>query len=187
MNEQEIDHLVLRVKRNDHPAFDELVHAIRKDLRIFLSAHASSVDMVEEVLQATLVACYENIGKYEPRGTFLSWAKGIGRNLLMRELEARRRYVNAEDLTLERMIVESSLAAAAPGSEERADATAERLRNCLDKLPDVSRALIEKRYYRKTALRALAKALDRTETWTAVTLFRIREALRQCMETEAAK
>jgi RNA polymerase sigma-70 factor (ECF subfamily) len=139
--------------------------------------------MVEEVLQATLVTCYENIGKYELRGTFLSWVKGIGRNLLLKELHARARYVTAEQQVLEQILVKSALAAAERDRDARQERV-ERLQHCIEKLPEESRHLIQKRYFERLSIRELARSLNRTETWTAVTLFRIRESLRACMAGE---
>jgi RNA polymerase sigma-70 factor, ECF subfamily len=185
MTEQELDRVVQRVQQGDREAFTEVVFAIRRELRIFLSAHASSIDMVEEVLQATLVTCYENIGKYELRGTFLSWTKGIGRNLLLKELHARARYVTAENDVLERIVVEAALANA-ERDEGRQQDLVERLRHCIEKLPDPSRKLIERRYFERTTVKQLAQTLNRTESWTAVTLFRIRDVLRSCMGEEVA-
>jgi RNA polymerase sigma-70 factor, ECF subfamily len=183
VNEQELDAVVARVQQGDRNAFTELVFAVRKELRIFLSAHATSIDMVEEVLQNTLVTCYENIGKYELRGTFLSWVKGIGRNLLLKELHARSRYVVVENDVLERIVVDAALASA-DKAEGRQQDMVERLRQCIDKLPDPSRQLVNRRYFERTTVRDLAQSLNRTESWAAVTLFRIREALRVCMAGE---
>ena len=184
MDEQELDQVVARVQEGEKNAFGEVVFAVQREVRIFLSAHASSTDMVEEVLQATLVACYENIAKYERRGTFLSWIKGIGRNLLLKELKARSRYVAAEADTLERIVVEDALASS--GGEDREREYVEKLRLCLEKLPDVSRQLVGRRYYDRQTVKEIAEGLRRTETWAAVTLFRIRETLRLCMTEEAA-
>lgn len=183
MSETELDDLVKEVQMGDRDAFAELVYAIRKEVRIFLSAHASSIDMVEEVLQSTLVTCYENIQKYELRGTFLSWVKGIGRNLLLKELHARARYVTAENDVLERVVVEAALESAQGADREQE--YVERLRRCLGELPEHSMSLIHQRYFDRLTVREIARRLNRTESWAAVTIFRIREALRNCMTKEA--
>lgn len=182
MNEAELDQLVQRVQEGDRDAFSEVVFAIRKELRIFLSAHASSIDMIDEVLQSTLVACYENIGKYERRGTFLSWTKGFARNLLLKEVKARARHVSPDEDVLDRIVIESSVASTQ--SQEREEASVERLRHCLTLLPEESQKLIRERYFNRMSVRDLARLNHRTETWTAVALFRIRDLLRECMMKE---
>ena len=183
MNEDELDQLVLRVQNGDRDAFAEVVFAIRRELRIFLSAHASSIDMVEEVLQSTLVTAYENIGKYERRGTFISWTKGIARNLLLKELHARSRYVTSDGDLIEQIVVHAALESA-QGKDHEED-YAEKLRACLKQLPEISHRLIQQRYFDGMSVKAIAKLTDRTETWTAVALFRIRDLLRKCMMKEA--
>jgi RNA polymerase sigma-70 factor (ECF subfamily) len=184
MNAQELDRIVARVQNGDREAFAELVFEVRKELRIFLSAHASSIDMVEEVLQSTLVTAYEIIGRYELRGTFLSWLKGIGRNLLLKELHARARYVTAEEDVLERIIVEAAVDSTR--ADDRELEYVERLRQCLTELPDDARKLVQQRYYHGMHVKDMARLLGKTETSVAVALFRIRETLRAAMLKEVA-
>lgn len=184
MNETELDQLVERVQNGDRDAFAEVVFAIRKELRIFLSAHASSIDMVEEVLQHTLVVGYENLAKYERRGTFLSWTKGIARNLMLKELKARSRYVAPDEDALDRIVLEAAMHTMQ--AQNREEAYVEHLRHCLAKLPDESRELIQQRYFNKLSIRDLARQGQRTETWVAVALHRIRDILRVCMMKEVA-
>ena len=184
MNENELDQLVERVQNGDRDAFGEVVFAIRKELRIFLSAHACSIDMVEEVLQQTLVVCYENITKYERRGTFLSWTKGIARNLMLKELKARSRFVAPGEDELDRIVLAAAMNSVE--AEDREEAYVEHLRHCLTKLPEESRQLIQQRYFNQLSIRELASLNHRTETWVAVALFRVRDILRDCMMREVA-
>ncbi len=184
MNENELDQLVERVQNGDRDAFGEVVFAIRKELRIFLSAHACSIDMVEEVLQQTLVVCYENIAKYERRGTFLSWTKGIARNLMLKELKARSRFVAPGEDELDRIVLAAAMNSVE--AEDREEAYVEHLRHCLTKLPEESRKLIQQRYFNRLSIRELASLNHRTETWVAVALFRVRDILKDCMMREVA-
>ena len=179
MNETELDQLIERVQNGDREAFGDVVFAIRKELRIFLSAHACSIDMVEEVLQHTLVVCYENIAKYERRGTFLSWTKGIARNLMLKELKARSRYVAPGEDELDRIVLDAAVHSVQ--AQDREEEYVERLRQCLTKLPEDSRKLIEQRYFNRLSIRELASLTHRTETRVAVTLFRVRDLLKDCM------
>jgi RNA polymerase sigma factor (sigma-70 family) len=180
MSPEELDALVQRVQAGDKNGFADLFAATRKDVRIFLSAHASSADMVDEVLQAVFVACYEKIHVYELRGTFLPWLKGIAKNLLLKELHQRAKYVVAENDALESLIVEEGMASLR-GEEERREDSMRRLEDCLSKLTPRSRELIEEKYTRRAPILKMAQSFQKSESWIAVTLFRIREALRTCM------
>lgn len=184
MNPQELDQIVLKVQKGNRDAFAELVFLIRHDLRLFLSTYAASIDMIDDVLQNALVTCYENITKYELRGTFLAWVKGIARNLMLKELHARARFMPSEESFLEHVIAQSALdAAQGAGREEE---RMERLRDCLEKLPEPAMTMIRERYYNRIPVQELARRHGRTSTWAAVTLFRIREMLRECMNQESA-
>jgi RNA polymerase sigma-70 factor (ECF subfamily) len=176
----DLDRLVQNVQQGDRHAFVELMVAVQRELRIFLSAHASSADMVDEVLQAAFVTCYENIQKYELRGTFLSWLKGIARNLLLRELKERARYLSVEGEVLEAMLVQQGIDSVQQ-ADTRQEELAHRLHHCLAELERTSRQLIEKRYTERMTITQLARLFRRTESWVAVTLFRIRQTLRNCL------
>jgi len=180
MSPEELDALVRRVQAGDKDGFADLFAATRKDVRIFLSAHASSADMVDEVLQAVFVACYEKIRVYELRGTFLPWLKGIAKNLLLKELHQRAKYVLAENDALESLIVEEGIALFDVGEERREDSL-RRLKDCLSKLTPRSRELIAEKYTRRVPIVKMARSFQKSESWIAVTLFRIREALRTCI------
>ncbi len=175
-----LDALARRTQAGDTEAFSEIVLSLQREVRIFVSTYASSPDMVDEVVQAAFVACYENIRRYEPRGTFLSWLKGFARNLLLRELRERARTVEVEGDLLQGLLVRaglSSLQAPDPPDESRTL----RLRACLERLGPDSRALVARRYEKRLPIRRIAQFLRRSESWVAVTLFRIRETLRSCM------
>ena len=49
------------------------------------------------------------------------------------------------------------------------------------KLEPPSRKLIDERYARKMSVAELARSYGRSESWVAVTLFRIRRALHACL------
>ena len=180
MSPEELDILVRRVQAGDKNGFADLFAATRRDVRIFLSAHASSADMVDEVLQAVFVACYEKIQIYELRGTFLPWLKGIAKNLLLKELHQRSKYVVAENDALESLIVEEGMASLRVEEERREDSM-RRLEDCLSKLTPRSRELIAEKYSRRAPIEKMAQSFQKSESWIAVTLFRIREALRTCI------
>jgi RNA polymerase sigma-70 factor (ECF subfamily) len=181
MGAEELDALVRRVQGGDKAGFADIFAATRKDVRIFLSAHASSADMVDEVLQAVFVACYEKLHTYELRGTFLPWLKGIAKNLLLKELHQRSRYVVAENDALENLILEDAMSSLREDQQARREDSIQRLEDCLSKLTPRSRELIEEKYTRRSPIVKMAQSLQKSESWVAVTLFRIREALRTCM------
>ncbi|MBA4388720.1 MAG: hypothetical protein C0404_12115 [Verrucomicrobia bacterium] len=180
---KEMDELVARVQRGDTAAFGDIVAEVQHDVRVFISTYASSASMIDEVLQAALVTCYQNIGQYELRGTFISWLKGIAKNTLRKELQQRSRQVAVEQDSLERVMIENSMIVLEQAEE---DPRATRLSDCIAKLPQDLRSLLERKYIENIPVKSLAASLARKESWILVTLFRIRETLRICVSRGAA-
>jgi RNA polymerase sigma-70 factor (ECF subfamily) len=167
----DLDALARLAQAGNRSAFAELYGLTHRELRIFVSAHAASADMVDEVLQATYVSCWQSLGSYQPRGTFVPWLKGIARHHLLKALREQSRSV-----PLARLICEDAL-----DRIERVSVDPEPLEECLRRLPPAARDLLERRYAARAPLAAIARALGRTKSWVAVTLFRIRETLRRCL------
>lgn len=182
MKPDEIDPVVARVQQGDKDAFRQLFYALEREVRIFIGAKVHNPDLVDEILQSTFVACYERIRDYEPRGTFASWLKGIARNYVLRELDARRRCRSAEGEELEAVLSRGMSEVVEDLSEAEEDV--ERLRRCLDHLQPRSRSLVEARYMDGLPVARIAEIYKRTANWVSVKLHRIRELLRACLARE---
>lgn len=180
---KEMDALVARVQRGETAVFGDIVAEVQHDVRVFISTYASSASMIDEVLQAALVTCYQNIGQYELRGTFISWLKGIAKNTIRKELQQRSRQVAVENDSLERAMIESGMVALEQAEE---DDRVTRLNDCIARLPADLRSLLERKYVENTPVKSLAASLARKESWVLVTLFRVRETLRICISRGAA-
>jgi len=109
------------------------------------------------------------------------WLKGIAKNLLLKELHQRAKYVVAENDALESLIVEEGISSLREEEGARREDSMARLEDCLSKLTPRSRELIDHKYTRRAPIETMARSFQKSESWVAVTLFRIREALRTCM------
>ena len=182
-----LDQWVRQVQTGDERAFDELILSVEREVRIFLSARADSPDMVDETLQNALVTCFENIHRYELRGTFLSWLKGIARNHLARALRERARFLDVEPDALERIVVEHRLEAMANEPDEETLATEaamiERMKRCLKRLPPRAQKLLAQRYRDRTPIKRLAQNFKQGADALTGKLKRMRQALRVCIES----
>jgi RNA polymerase sigma-70 factor (ECF subfamily) len=177
----DLDRLAVRAQGGDHEAFVALVEATEHDLRVLVSCYATSLAMVDEVMQGTYVIVFEKLSTYEARGTLKSWLGGIARNLVRRELDGRRR-----QQALDGEVLDQVLAQAAHERIEREDDTVpERelatLKRCLDELAPEARRLIDERYVADKPVNEIARLLQRTSNWVAVSLFRIRKTLHLCL------
>jgi RNA polymerase sigma-70 factor (ECF subfamily) len=175
----DLDALVLRARERDEGAFASLIDATQLELRCFVAAHAGATDLIEEVVQATFVICFERFADYQPRGTFLAWLKGIARNRLRQEARERRRFLPADDAALEAAVERSEAESAA---EDARDDLVAALGRCVDGLAPTARELLDGFYRERLSLADLARRSRRTHAAVAMALSRIRAALRTCVQ-----
>ena len=173
-----IDALVRRVQAGERDPFRSLFLEFERPIRCFISAHASSAEMVDEVLQATFVACFESIHTYELRGTFSFWLRGIARNRLLKELRQRARHDHVGNDLLESTMADLAVAHMANATD---DAEPE-LAHCLQQVTPRLRDLMHRRYVEQITVKQLAVELARSETWVSVSLHRTRTFLRECLQ-----
>lgn len=178
MNDDEISRQVALAQHGDQDAFERVVEAIHYDLRVFVAVRCATDDLVEEVVQSALITAWRVLPKYEGRGTFVSWVKGIALNHLRKELTSRARAVGGGDLG-------ALLASQDAEALEREDPRLDRLRQCLARLSAALRDLIDLRYRDGLDLDALAARLGKPAGTLAVQFHRLRKTLRTCVEDGA--
>ena len=177
MDAAQADQLVAEVQAGRKESFRALFLAFERPVRIYLSAHAPHAEVVDEVLQATFVACYESIHTYERRGTFQFWLKGIARIRLLKELHERARHAGLGGDALDGLVAET----AAEQVDDPAGEDHGALERCLAGISPALRSLLQQRYVERRAVKDLAVELGRTETWVSVALHRTRALLRTCL------
>jgi RNA polymerase sigma-70 factor (ECF subfamily) len=173
-----LDALALRARLGDTEAFHQLIVAVLDDLRGYCAGIAHRADLIEEVVQATLVAAFESLPRYEPRGCFLAWLKGIARNRLYKELHAHRNAARVGGDHLEEILCAASEEIA--GDDHEGDL--ERLRQCLGGLAPRVRVLVERHHFEGVPLAVLARQFRQTVAALSMIMFRARGVLRTCVE-----
>ena len=137
--------------------------------------------LIDELVQETYVEAWFALRDYQPRGMLTAWLKGIARNVLARVLRerARRRTVGGEALEL----IGSDLPVESQLDDE---ALLRRLRACLARLPVQTQELLRRRYAEDHDLTRLAIAYKRQREALVAQLYRLRQALRSCVEQAGA-
>jgi RNA polymerase sigma-70 factor, ECF subfamily len=177
------DQLAIQSQSGDRAAFRQLVLALHDDLRAWIGWRVASVEMVDDVLQETLVAAWRSLGDYRSEGTFRAWIRGIARHRCLMALRERRRQLAREAHGIEHALIDQALEA----TDDTADDDAWRvaaLRQCLDRLPDHARRLIEARYWRGEPLADLVAHLGKPKGTIAAMLHRIRKRLQTCINAQ---
>jgi len=168
--------LVAAAQRGSTQAFDDLVHRYRDKLLRFLLTRSTSQADAEDAIQDTFVSAWRYLNTYNPRWRFSTWLYRIAiRN-------AQRRPAAAIEAQSEQM-------------DERQDP----LRDCIvqdefENLWLTAKEVLSAdaftamwlRYAEEMSTQEVSRALDRSNSWTKVTLMRARRKLSREMQAEAA-
>ena len=170
--------LIERARQGEEAACSELVARHLAPVRAFVAMRLPIGHVVDEITHETFVFAFTHLAEFELRESFRAWLRSIAFNLVRRELlrfaRERQNLSNFERLQL------SELA-------DNADQTGLRdevvfLEECMGRLPDTMRQLLEDRYHRGLTGVQIAASRGRTEEWVRVTLLRIRRQLRDCID-----
>lgn len=184
MDAAQRDSVIRRVMAGERDAYRLLVEDLEREVRGFVAAHASSLELVDEVVQAAFVEAYRQLHTYELRGTFASWVKGFARNLLRRELAQRARLVNTDQEVLDSLVSSSALddlAEERVADQKREDLA--RIERCLAALTPRARLMVQRRFVEQVPINRIAQQFKQTRAAIANALTRIRAGLRSCVQS----
>jgi RNA polymerase sigma-70 factor (ECF subfamily) len=158
------------------PAFLHLLTNHQSTLYAGVVALIGYTEGAQDVLQETNAALLEKASEYDPGRPFVPWAMGFAKMqvLAWRKRQSRDRLVLDDDLF---GALADRLATEPPLPNRRLDA----LERCLGKLPAASRELVEDRYTLGETVQGIAERLGRSVNVVSVSLFRIRQALLDCI------
>ena len=166
------DEIVRQVRTGDRSAFDELMKRHGPMVYAYSRSRLASEVDARELTQDTLVEAYLSLDRYEPGTSFAGWLRSIARNLVRNHYRSlsRRRTGSLLEACLE-------IEEPAPPPE----IPVQSLRQCLDKLDEASRGLVEGFYRKSRSVADLATELGKGIPWVKVNLHRIRYRLRDCL------
>lgn len=136
---------------------------------------------VGDVLQETNLVLWRKRKQFELGTNFLAWASSIARYEVMHHRERVQRHVHLpfSDELLNVLAEKSGISAS---QENRLVA----LEGCLEKLSEKHRGIVEQRYTPGRSLEAHAEAIGTSAGSLRVTLHRIRQSLKRCVEQTLA-
>jgi RNA polymerase sigma-70 factor (ECF subfamily) len=172
--------LIDAAKAGSADAFADLTRAYRERLLRFLLTRCTTFADAEDVLQDTLIAAYRYIHSYDPRWRFSTWLYRIA---IRNAANLRRRdVVHVADVNELHDDGNDPLTQCIADSEsENLWVSARRVLN-----DDVYSAMWL-RYAEDMSVNDIAKALDRSVSWTKVNLMRGRRALEAQMNDAAER
>lgn len=174
--------LAERAKSGDAEAFADLVRLFQGRIRAFFAARLADASMVDDLAQEAFLIAYQKLPQCDTRRPLHPWLKKISLNVFLNANRKRRPHPMApEDLdaTLDRLASEQMDSIEGEAFE---DDLVHGLRQCLGNVQTFSRRLLEARYQRGLALKDIARTEGMSPTAVSVTLVRIRQKLRKCLE-----
>lgn len=160
--------------------FVQRLTGVQSRLYAYLCTLLARAEDARDVLQETNVVPWKKAGDYDPARPFEPWAFRFAhwQALAWRKRMSRDRLV-FDDTTFESLAGELPHVGTAE-DELRA------LEDCLGKLPEKQRQLIERRYLGGESVNAIADAESKPANAVAALLYRARKLLADCIGTSLA-
>lgn len=174
------DDLIIRLRNGDKSAFRPIVEEYQAEIRTLIACNGISLSDVDDIAQDTFLHVYQNISTFQPGTNFRAWIRTITIYKTKAFLEEKKRILKNKNLLLQHYILEQTLLM----TQEQKESRLKRLKHCMERLGSRARLLLQKRY-EGTPLAVIAREWERSVPAVKMMLFRIRNQLRNCMETRS--
>lgn len=165
------------VMEERHAQFLRLFLSSERELFRTVAVLVPAIEDAEEIVQQTAIALWEKFDLYDPQRPFTPFACGFATNVARQWIASRRRW----NSVLERNLADELLRRR-DQLRPLMDARLRNLDDCLQKLPDDQRRILDRFYFRRTPIDAIAAEVGRSIDAVYKSLQRIRHALRDCIE-----
>lgn len=179
-----MDETVSQVEQPQIPPDAEFVQLFTKQQRrlflLILSQIHDPID-AEEILQNVNVIIWKKCGQFQPGTNFLAWAATIANFEVMkyRSRRSRERLVFSDEFL-------ATVSAEAVEKSEELERRRAALKECIQKLREQDRELIEQRYAPGETGKNLAEQIGRPSNSVYQSLGRIRRTLMECIQRRLA-
>ncbi len=162
--------------RKDSDAFVRLMAEHQGRLYAYILSLLGDPDAANDVLQEANIVLWRDAAEFRMGSNFKAWAFRVAHFQVMafRQRRIRDRLVFEDDLL-------DALSHGAHEADEVFASRQERLSGCLDKLQPAHRELVRRRYAEGQSVQAIAQDRGMTANAAMQALFRIRQALMNCV------
>lgn len=167
-----------QVQRGDLAAFERLLAIHVSGLRAFVAMKLPIPHLIDEIAHETFVFSHRHILDFKAGTDFGKWLRAIAFNLIRKETLRHQRLAKNREKFLEHHLIQESIRG--EGSPELPLVAV--LEECLARLPEQQRRLLDRKYTLSESSREISHAVGQSEAWVRTTLCRVRTALRQCIE-----
>ncbi|MHC5066215.1 MAG: RNA polymerase sigma factor [Planctomycetota bacterium] len=149
----------------------------------YLRSLVRGEETVDDLFQETMLTAWRRLDDYDRERPFAPWLRGIASRLVLRQRDQSARDLLTCDLQVLEALEDRHQALARKSDSFRD--SVDRLLNCLRRLPDKLRSVIELAYQSGLGFKQVAKELDCSEEAAKKRAQRGRQLLADCLlETE---
>ncbi|HRJ49958.1 MAG: sigma-70 family RNA polymerase sigma factor [Phycisphaeraceae bacterium] len=165
--------------------FEILVREHADMLAAYTRSLAWSASAADDLFQETMLTAWRHLGEYDRSRPFGPWLRGIARNLSLSMGRSARAVPLATDAAVLDALESRYARFLPPGTAFRE--RVERLEDCLQRLPEAMREVIDMMYARGLLLAQIAGSIGDSEESVKKRAQRARKLLAQCvLSTEQA-
>jgi RNA polymerase sigma-70 factor, ECF subfamily len=164
-------------ERRQEGEFADYLRDHQSRLYAYIHSLVRDLNDADDLLQQTTLILWKKFGEFDRQGNFCAWACGIARLEVANFLRsrARRRLYFSDDLNL--LLVEAQIEMSVAEQAERREALAQ----CVEKLRERDRELLQECYADASDVNAAADRRKRSSQSVYNSLRRIRRALYECI------
>lgn len=158
-DDRDLAQLVSLAAGEDSDAFADLLAPYRTPLFAFLFRSCGRRDVAEDLMQETLLRCWQGLPGYDHRGRFGAWLFTIARNVVR---DGQRRRISEGHATGRETgpVGPPPTAVADPHAEMEGRETAARIQTAIDALPATQREVFLLRQHGGMSFKEIARLLD---------------------------
>jgi RNA polymerase sigma-70 factor (ECF subfamily) len=185
----EEDLWIEQARRGDVESFSRVVLLHQGYIRAFLGRFSGHPDVVDDLAQETFLRAFTNLDSFDGRAPFVAWVAGIARNLALEHLRKESRRLARQNGRLAHALASwraqgSESGSTSPEGHER---YVRAIQGCLGRLPPKSSEAVQRHYFKGEPAGSLARRLKMSVNAVHQFLFRVRQALRRCVEKRLAE
>ena len=170
----------MTTKTTDFESHEEFMRRFlecQRGLLRYVMCFVPNAHDARDIVQNTAIALWRKHEQFDPSEPFMPWACRFALNETRLFMRANQRWKHFLD--------DETVAVLAGRREEMADELDERrihLRECLRKLPESQRSVVEGYYFKDLSVEQLAESSQRSVEAIYKSLQRIRSALMECVQ-----
>ncbi|MGF1528097.1 MAG: RNA polymerase sigma factor [Candidatus Competibacterales bacterium] len=147
--------LLQRIAAGDQAAFAQFHHRHYRRLHRFLLRLTQRLDLVEEVVNDTMLTVWQTAANFQGRSRVSTWLLGIGYHKAIKQLKRRQRHDHAVPVDDDWPDEADSPEAAAMAEYRRSD-----VQQAIAQLPAIHRAVVELAYFNGYSYDEIAQLMD---------------------------